>query len=130
MECGCEIDFDGDNGPEAFSEKDRKARKTHICSECNRDIFPGETYRYESGIWNDGPNDYKTCTDCISVRDVYFCGFAFGEIWNDLWDRIEENDGEGFADSRISRVTSRGRDMICDLIEKAWRRQEDRESNF
>jgi len=39
--------------PKAFSTKTRKARKPHICCECNHAINPGEEYQYSSGIWDE-----------------------------------------------------------------------------
>lgn len=36
------VEYEG----ELFSEGERKARKTHTCKECEREIGPGERYRF------------------------------------------------------------------------------------
>ena len=43
----CRVDF-GDGMVTPLTERSRKARKTHRCNECYRDIQPGETYLYET----------------------------------------------------------------------------------
>ena len=48
----CEIDSEG-VFPECFIEKNRKARKTHICCECGETIEKGALYRYAT-------NKFKT----------------------------------------------------------------------
>lgn len=120
MQSGCEIDPDHNSTPKAFNEADRQAQTPHFCCECQRVILPGETYRYESGIWDGRPNAYKTCVDCLSLRNTYYCSFIFGEIWSGLAERIAENEGEGYADSRLAKLTPGAREKVCELIEDAW----------
>ena len=120
MSCTCEIDFDyGDCGPEAFSETDRKARKEHICGECGRTIHPGETYHYESGIWEGEPKSHKTCADCLSLCDAFFCSYIYERLWEDFEQMVMDNDGN-IADSRLAKLTPAAREKACTIIEGAW----------
>lgn len=118
MECGCEIDLEGEN-PTAFSQKDRIARKEHTCYECGRTISPGETYRYESGIWDDQPGAFKTCSDCLSVRREFFCSFAYGELWSAMHEHIVDCHGE-LSTAKLAKLTPKGRARVCAIWEEYW----------
>ena len=118
MECGCSIDIDCDGGgPECGTIKDRKARKEHKCCECNRTILKGEVYRDESGIWEGKPDCFKTCKDCLSVRDVYFCGFEYGRLWECLTEEIRESD---MLDGRLKSVTVKACFDILGIHQDKW----------
>jgi hypothetical protein len=45
--CDCD-----DNPPSCLTIKTRVARKAHCCCECWRQINPGDTSEYASGIWD------------------------------------------------------------------------------
>lgn len=60
--------IDGVDHLTLIAETKRKARKAHTCSECGRDIQPGETYTLEVGK-SDDIEVYKTCSHCLVVRD-------------------------------------------------------------
>jgi len=45
------------------------AKKDHRCSECASDIKKGERYERVFGVWEGYPNTYKTCVNCLVVRD-------------------------------------------------------------
>lgn len=68
------------------------ARKVHHCCECLRDIQPGEYYERTSGIWQDsGGGTYKTCGDCMKLRDTLNIDcYAFGY----LMDYVDLRDGQ------------------------------------
>lgn len=113
----CEIDSaDIYDPPFAFQSKDRKAKKNHQCGECGREIKVGETYRYESGVWDDGPDSHKTCMDCISVRDAFFCSFIFGQVWDDIRELVFDYDGE-LSGKKLLSLTPAARAKVCDLID-------------
>lgn len=132
MECGCEIDInEGCNLPKFdIREESPVARKEHVCCECGRTIRKGERYLRESCIWEEtGPATMKTCTDCESVRDKYFCGHSYGLVWGQLRDKIEEEiwetkGGNSFVDSRLAELTPAAREKVCALIEDAWKKFE------
>lgn len=86
MTCCC------DNPPSCFSQGVRRARKEHRCCECYGPILWGERYEYSSGVWDGGPDNFKTCEPCAAWRnalakadDTCDC-VPFG----DLWATIEE----------------------------------------
>lgn len=112
----CEIDQDGE-APDCFTETDRKARKEHLCFECGRTIQPGETYRYESGIWEGEAKSYKTCGDCLSVRDTFFCSFIYGSLWEEMEQLVCDYDGEISA-SKINTITPQAKGKVLELIDE------------
>ncbi len=64
MDCYCDY-----VPPSAYTAKVVKARKAHTCEECGRNIEPGENYERASGIWEDEPHTYKTCRQCLALRE-------------------------------------------------------------
>jgi hypothetical protein len=54
--------------PSCYGHEERKARKAHICCECNGTIQTGETYHYHHGVWDGEASDYKVCSDCEALR--------------------------------------------------------------
>ena len=64
-------DFYSCEAPQAFSETIRKARKSHKCCECFRQINIGEKYQYVSGIWDGDPDSFKTCLSCYEIRNDF-----------------------------------------------------------
>lgn len=64
----CVCDYDG--GPAEFIYTARpRARAWHKCDECQCGIEPGERYEYTVGKWDGRLADYKTCLDCLVIRD-------------------------------------------------------------
>lgn len=47
----------------------KKAYKTHQCSECFRRINEGESYEKVVGKWDGNIGSFKTCVNCLAVRD-------------------------------------------------------------
>ena len=128
MECGCSIDnyyADYGDGPKAFDSKTRTARKEHRCCECHRTIKVGEQYRYESGVWENGPSSHKTCADCASVRDVYFCSFVFGEMWNALHENMTDVGADEWLDGRVNKLTPRARAGVINMVQMEWDREDE-----
>lgn len=115
MECGCEIDLEGE-GPSLFTETKPVAKKEHTCCECGRTIMPGEKYTNESGMWFGKFQIYKTCSDCMSVRDEFFCSFIYGEIWERIAERIDEDGGE-ISFVKLAELTPRAREQFCQIWE-------------
>lgn len=118
MNCSC-IDYGDDWGPECFSSADRRARKEHLCCECRRVIAPGETYRYESGIWDGRPEAFKICADCMTLRAAFFCSWAYGGLWRDMASFVWATDGIGVLD-KVADLTAPARDRVLEMIENLW----------
>lgn len=78
--CSC----DDVTSPSAFRQIFRTARKDHKCCECGETISRGDRYEYSSGVWDGVPSSYKTCLQCMDLRDAYTlhtdCCAAFREL--------------------------------------------------
>jgi hypothetical protein len=59
-----------DCGPDAYSEKWRKARKEHQCCACHETIGAGHRYHYLSGIWEGEPEEFKHCARCWKIYEL------------------------------------------------------------
>lgn len=125
MGCSCSISTGCyDFGPEVYKEKVVKARKTHRCCECRRDIVKGEKYNLTTGKWDGEFSAYKVCSDCQSVIDQFFDKWTTGHIWEDLQEMIAEQDGD-INQACVAKLTPRARGMVCDMIERIWQDRED-----
>jgi len=56
------------DSPKVYTITNPKARKEHRCCECRGVIQVGEIYERYTGIW-DEPDTFKTCPDCVALRD-------------------------------------------------------------
>lgn len=112
---------------DVYAKDTRKAREQHKCCECSRNIKTGEYYIFEKGIWDGRWRLYKTCIDCMRVRDVYFGGaIVFGRMWDDFREKVSEGGKEGilefYDDLRHERLTKRGRDVAFRMAEKEMKK--------
>ncbi|UCE99958.1 MAG: hypothetical protein JSV82_02515 [Planctomycetota bacterium] len=126
MDCSCDVGFDdyGDY-PEFYNESTPIARKEHKCFECGRMITKGEKYHCASGKWNIKIETYKTCGDCLSIREQFFGnGWNFGNVIWDLEEHISETDA-GLSQECIAKLTPVARNRVCDMIQKYWERREE-----
>lgn len=128
-DCSC-IWVDDYEHPEFHSSKMVTARKQHICSECHRIIERGERYEKVVGKWSGDLSTYKTCIDCLSVREAFFCeSWMYTMIWDYLWDHICDREGEIESDCIVS-LTSSSREKVCDMIEEVWKDLNDIDEEF
>ena len=119
MKCSC-ICVDSSDGPEAFKSVDPVAHKEHTCCECKRTILIGEKYRKESGIWEGRPNRYKTCPDCLSVRNEFFCeGYMYQEMWEYVEEYLREANGM-FSTDCIMALTPPARDKVFKILDEIY----------
>lgn len=109
----CSCIYVGDyDGPSVYREELRTAAKNHKCCECGREIVKGEKYRYHTGCWDGEWSVYKTCCDCESVREVFFCeGEIFSTMWEFMREHIYGGDCALEADC-IARLTKPARDRV------------------
>jgi hypothetical protein len=96
-----------------------KARKTHECNDCGRDISPKEKYEAVSVI-DDMSNRviFKTCSDCLSVWGAFFCDRIYGGI---LWEEIPfylEESGEECITKALLKCTKPARDKILKILQE------------
>jgi hypothetical protein len=123
MSTGCACVYTDYESMLMIAETFPRARKSHCCCECGRDVEKGEEYERAVGV-NDGRIEtYKTCLDCVSVRRAFFCdGWGYCAVWQDLWEHLQEVCWYGQAPGAecMGAVTPAARDKVCDLIEKIW----------
>ena len=119
MDCSCQIDgCDAWDVAHDYAITDPTARKTHTCYECSRKIEPGEKYERFVSFGDGSASTYKTCLDCLSVRDILFCRWIFGEIWQELQEQIIN--GTKLSETCIAMLTKTARNRVCDMIEESW----------
>ena len=59
--------------------------KEHACCECGRKILMREKYEHVWGVWGSVTDSFNTCSDCLSIRDTFFCRhWSFGGVLEDL----------------------------------------------
>jgi len=118
-ECAC-IDVDVDGSPGFHSATMRIARKQHKCCECGRVIEPREKYEYVTGKWARERSVYKTCPDCLSVREAFMCGsYYYTQVWEYVNEHLVEMGGKIASDCLLS-LTKRARELACDMIQEIW----------
>jgi hypothetical protein len=118
-DCGC-VYIDVDETSETICQEIRKARKTHKCEECNREIIKGEKYEYLFSKYDGSTDVHKTCLDCLSIRKTFFCdGWYYGQLWEALFEHIRDMDGR-ISSSCLVDLTPRARERVCEQIEEVW----------
>lgn len=65
--CNCSVD--GYDPPTVYLVHRYKARRSHTCCECQREIKKRETYEQATGRWDGEWSTYKTCLGCLRIRD-------------------------------------------------------------
>jgi hypothetical protein len=121
MECSCEVDVDIDeDGPSFFKTKTIKAIKEHKCCECKRIISKGEKYEKTSGFWDGSFDEFKTCADCISMREEFFTsGYYYERIW-ELFSEHVDAVCAAISESCLSKLTPVACGRACDIIQAWW----------
>jgi len=86
--CACSV---FDEAADHYHAEMRKARKQHVCCECDETIEPGETYERVSSVYDGDWSHAKTCALCVKIRDEICCnGFVHGQL------RVDIQDAYGF----------------------------------
>jgi hypothetical protein len=120
MECSCIYVGDSYSGSEFYRSKIVTAKKRHKCCECHKSILPSEKYEYVSQLFEGEFFTHKTCLDCLSVRNEFFCdGWWFEDIWEHLMAHINELRGD-ISENCIAPLTVPAKNKVCELIEKSW----------
>jgi len=115
--CTC-IDIYCDDSIEVLREEIRTALKVHVCGECHRKIQPGEKYEYTAGKYESDFVVEKTCADCLSVRNAFFCQhWYYRMVWEHLREHIHDMQGVISSDC-LTGLTPKARAEVCELIEK------------
>jgi hypothetical protein len=94
----------------------RKARKMHVCSECDSHIKPGDRYEYVCTLFDGAWDHMAVCMDCTSVRNALFKdGFQFGSMWEDLKWFLEDSEPDFMA---LNQCTPVARAKIIELFDR------------
>lgn len=129
MECATVLCSMDDGYATMLQEKIVKAIKPHKCCECRMVINPGEKYNIEVTVYDGDISRYKTCLDCMSLREVFFKeGFYFEMTKEMLWEHVMDCHGD-ISESSLKGLTPGARSMVCGIIEEAWERYDDDEDN-
>jgi len=124
MKCSCQIETDHDEESEMIFEKDLTICKNQQrCCECGVELSIGDQYRKEIALHDYEAHTYRTCLDCISIRDNLFCGWTWTCLLDDLREEIE--DGEDIPESCMATLTIPARERVCEIIETFWEREND-----
>ena len=119
MNCSC-VYVEGDCPSDGFYHASfYVARKEHKCDECKRIIRPGEKYEKVVAKY-DGFQVFKTCPDCLSLRDAFFCeGYVHTCLWDDFLRFVISCKGE-INFQALSMLTPLARAKACDIIDNVW----------
>ncbi len=126
--CSCIYTSAKDGDPPVYYDATmRKARKVHKCTECSGEIKPGTKYEDARGKWDDGPETFKTCSDCMSIRECFFCNsVAHTMIWALVGEHIVEMNGKVLCDG-VADLTPRAKEMLFKRIEAYWAKHPDKD---
>jgi len=125
MECSCVIDtHDDGERPAKYSEITRKAIKKHKCTECGREILPGETYQRVDGLWDGSFSHFKTCEYCLSMIEVFFESRpCFGHMWDEFYNEFNYLNTV-VPEKCLAALTPVARAKVCEMIEANWEDEE------
>jgi len=122
--CSC-IDIWADEVLEPISHRVIRARKSHVCGECGRTVAPGEEYERFVGVLDGTVTTHKTCLDCVSIRDAFFCqGWFYGQIWEDVWNHVQDLQGDLHPTCFVD-LTPRAEKELRELIERYLEEEEE-----
>lgn len=62
------MSFEGEPA-QCFTKSSPKARKSHRCCECRGWIEKDEVYERVTGVWDGSGYTFKTCRECVILRD-------------------------------------------------------------
>ena len=98
--------------PELYRAAMRKARKRHKCDECERDISRGESYEHVEGIWEGRWGQFRTCMDCLSIRQVFFPeGYNHGGVLTELFEHLASCD---VTEKQLTALTPTAREWVLE----------------
>lgn len=101
---------------EFYRETRPRARKTHKCHECLREIRVGETYRSVATKFDGVVETTKTCAHCEAAGEWLNerCnGYPIGMMREDLWAHWSD---EGIHEMRLGRLIV--------SVKRGWRRRD------
>lgn len=116
---GCLIDIYDVSCNQFYCEKFHKAKKQHVCCECNSIIEIGERYENEVGKGENGFFSYTTCMDCYSLKKAFFCNYYFGSLWEYFFEEFDlmfKTDSSNLY--RLDSLTPKARARVFEWLEE------------
>ena len=105
LSCDCDFDFTW----KFFTEDWRKCRKPRRCSECWREIVPGERYCYSTGKGDGQIWAFNTCSHCdAATRYIKAVSACWCYVLGGRWDENDDFEGEPLAVRRLAVAARRG----------------------
>jgi hypothetical protein len=112
----CMVDYA--DPAKVFHKNERRARTTHRCEECGRDIAVGETYEAAAGLdWEGWWWSVKTCEHCMWARKWLTAecnGFVYAGVREDL--------EEHWTEEPLMRDLDLGRRIVG--MRNRWRKKD------
>lgn len=122
MQCSCIFDADVQDSEyeEVRSRILSSKLNVRTCGECRREIPVGEKHKHEC-VRNEDEEllIFRTCLDCLSIRDNLCCNWFSGRVLDDVEESIEEANGEVSEDC-IVPLTSKAKEFVFSVIESIW----------
>ena len=113
-------DWDGSN--DFHSSRTVKARKTHRCCECGREIGVGESHEYVSAKSDGGFYTNRTCAECAEIREAFVCGtWIYGELWESIREEMFPVWRKKGAWDCLAKLTSEAAVAKCNAGYLEWR---------
>jgi len=120
MDCACVLIPDEGDTPSDIDVSTKSSPLSCKCDECYREIKIGEEYEHVYGRWDGVWSTYRTCQDCLSVRNSFFCdGYCYTMIYENLQEHINDMGGS-ISEDCLSPLTPAARAKVCQIIESYW----------
>ena len=101
-----------------LSRSNPTARKEHRCQECRQIINIGDKYEKITEVFEGEISTHKTCTNCVSIRDVFFSdGYFFGNIIEAMEEHVSECYGD-ISETQIAKLEPGAKKMVADIIDE------------
>ena len=125
MECAC-VYVGIDEYSEEISSEQLVATRKCVCNECHGSIETDTKYCKEVVKFDGQISTQRTCLDCLSIRDVFFCnGWYWDALLEYLAEHIRDCNGD-ISEDCLVELTPRARARVCRMIEECWRTLDDK----
>jgi len=117
MNAMCLID-DNDGACTLLHSRQQRARLRHRCTECSRDIEPGEAYLAERTVFDGDAMSHKICSHCQRVR-AYLVNHCGGWLYRGL---SEDISGHHYYSTASNDAEVRAVRLLAHGMAARWRR--------
>jgi len=121
-DCSCVyIPYDTDESwDDEPTQEMETAKAERVCTECGKIIKFGEHYEYFIGYFCGNLEVYRTCLDCLSLREAFFCkGWVFTMLWEDFEGFVYGCRAE-ISFAKFSELTQVALHKACAIVDEFW----------